>query len=677
MNLKVILPGGRVRCFRWTRGEGNPGVGWRVLVPSGGGGVTGIVIGAGGEEAEGEILEVPDPGPLILPHHLEVLGDLSRDYLLPAGVLLFKLLPSVFDWYEEEVVRLSSRRPAGLDRRSDEILRYVKSRGEVKLETLRKRFGPGPVALLIEKGFLIREKKWIKPDLEVRLYRLKVPLREALRAVKDPRKRELILRIGERGRISEEEARELGFSRRTLRSLERKGVLEELVEDRPERREGAVKVLRPASGKGEVLWGGLRGVLERLAGMCAGLEGSALILSTGREVLKEALPLLRGLLGDRLVEIHSEAGGRRIWEGWFSCLEGNKVVLGTFLSLLAPLPDLKLVAVLDESSPGVRLPGLGLDLRRAVSYLARRTGSSLVLTTPAPSLATYYLTVRGDLLLRREAVPTPEVRVLRRRSAEVITEEVAEEVDRSEEVLFLVRKEGYSYVYCPRCQAVVRCPECGTFLTLSLSRSMVYCTGCRRFSSREVLCPECEGNLQEMGFGVEKALEVVERTFGIRETFRFATYPPWGETYDTVVVLSADGILSLPTFRAEEEFFLYILRSYLCARRRLLIQTAVPDLEPLRCLAEGRPEDFYREELRRREREKLPPFYRLLLVRSRRDLGGYLRRTLSQEVRTIPRPEEGVYDHLVRFRDRSTLARAVQLKRRLGRDIIEVRVDPF
>ena len=676
MNFRVILPGGRTGWFRWTGEGGRPDVGWRVLVPGRSGGVTGIVVGKGEGEPEGEILAVPDEGPLILPHHIDLVDELSRDYLIPRGVLLFKLLPSVFDWYEEEFVKVSGKAVGGLDRKSREVIDYVKSRREVREETLRKKFGSSLVGLLISKGFLVKERRWVKPDLSVRLYTLNLPLQEALKRVKDQRKREIILRLAEAGEMDEETLKGLGVSRRTLTSLVRRGILKETAQERSMGKASEhTTILTEIPEKGEVLWGSLDKVVERVGSLCLGAGGSALILFSGTEVLRKTIRSFREMFGDRIVEIHSAVGTRGMVEGWFSCLRGNRVVLGTFLALLAPLPDLKVVAVMDETSSGVRIPVVGVDLRRASLLLAKKTGAVPLITAPAPSVASYYLVNQGRMAIRDVRHRRPEVRVFKRSPAEVLTEETVYEVGDEERVLFLVRKEGYSYAYCPRCEAVSRCPRCGTLLTLSLSRSLLYCTGCRRFRSEDRLCPECGGRVEDTGFGVEKAVEVVEKTLGPKEGFRFSTYPPWGEVYRVVVVLSADSILSLPTFRAEEEFFLYLMRAYTCAEKKIVVQTSFPDITPVKYLAEGKPEEFYRTEMERRRSEKLPPFYRLVLVKSRRDLGGYIRSVVSQDVRTSVR--EGYFDHLIKFRDRNTLLKVADLRKRFGRDIIEVRVDPL
>ncbi|MDQ7037725.1 MAG: hypothetical protein Q9N26_00795 [Aquificota bacterium] len=676
MNFRVILPGGRTGWFRWS-GEGKePDVGWRVLVQGRSGGVTGIVVGRGEGEPEGDILAVPDEGPLVLPHHMDLVDDLSRDYLLPKGVVLFRLLPSVFDWYEEEFVRASGKVLEGLDRKSREVLGYVMSRKEVRADTLKRRFGSSVVSFLIGKGFLVKERKWVVPDLRVRLYTLNVPLQEALKRVKDPRKRDLLLKLAEMGEMDEDTLRDLGVSKRTLTSLVKKGVLKETIrETEAPRRCGPQRILAEVPERGEVLWGDLDRVVERVGSLCLSAEGSALILFPGSELLGRTIHRFREMLGDRIVEIHSAVGTRKMVEGWFSCLKGNRVVLGTFIALLAPLPDLRVVVVMDETSAGVRIPVIGVDLRRAVLILARRTGSIPVITAPAPSVSSYYLTVQGKMAPRGMTSHTPEVRVFQKAPSDVLTGETVSEIKDEESVLFLVRKEGYSYAYCPRCETVTRCPNCGTFLTLSLSKNLLYCTGCRKFRTADLLCPDCGGEVGDTGLGVERAVEVVERTLGLKEGFRFSTHPPWGETYGAVVVLSADSILSLPTFRAEEEFFLYLMKACVCAERKVIVQTSFPDITPVRCLADGKPEEFYRYEIERRLSEKLPPCYRLVLVRSRRDLGGYIRKVVSQEVKTFVR--EGYYDHLIRFSDRRTLLKVADLKKRFGKDIIEVRVDPL
>ncbi len=680
MLFRVLLPSGRSRLYRgeW-KGEGSP-LGWRVLVPQG---TTGVVVGLAEGRAEGEIT-FPDSAPLLGSAQLELVGEIAEDYMLPRGRVLFGLLPSAFLWKVERRLFATHRSGAALDALSREILTYVRRRGGVKPESLKKRFGTGPVNLLLRKGFLQERTEWVAPRSESRRFRLSQPLSTALKSVRSVSKRRLILFLSGRDSVSEEELLEWGFRRRDLNDLLRRGLLEivEAEEHRCPEEGAAPSPVRRIGGGRLFLWGGLREILPALREFCLSKVsggGSVLIIAAELDDVRRTADVLRTDLKDRVHEIHSKVPPGSVQRSWFTLQRNAGVLVGTFSALLCPLRNLSAVILLNESSPAVRLRSLGgADLRRICFLLARKTGAELVLTAPAPSVSAYLL-VRDGRMKLLDLRGKPAVEVLERKPAEILTPALTERIGRSGggRTLFLVPKQGYSYVFCPRCEDLAECPKCGTLLTYSQSRGKVYCSRCG-YVSREPLCGECEGELEELGFGIEKVLSTVEEELGLREGFSFSTHPDWGESWDTVVVVSADSLLSLPTYRAREELFIYLSRAFVSAERELLIQTVLPEEETFRYLREGREKEFYLRELEEREREQLPPFWRLLLIKTaRRELVRYVEKTVSPHLKVSFSPREECFHLLVKFRERRTLRKVRRLLGRFRRDIIEVRIDPF
>ncbi|EDP75752.1 hypothetical protein [Hydrogenivirga sp. 128-5-R1-1] len=684
MILKVLLPNGRTRNYSasWDREEAP--LGYRVLVPTRKGGTTAVVVGVEEGETSQSVISLPDEAPLLSPEALSFVEELSADYLIPKGVLLFKLLPSAFLWREEELVVVSERKPYGLDKRSLELVEYVKKRGGVKVENLKKRYDSSLVNLLLKKGFLKLARRWKAPDVEERLYSLAVPLGEALKRVRSRRKRRLLVFLGGKESVREEELLSWGFSRSDLRDLLKKGILTTENIPLPEKVHTPKwkRLLRDIHSKRLLLWSSFRGSLNRLVSLSAknlDLGKSSLILFPDYGELQASLEVLYEQLGDQVVEIHSRVGAKKTYENWFRAGKEPVVVVGTYTALLCPAKELTSVVLSDESSPGNKLRYAGgVDMRRACFLLSRKVGTNLTFTTPAPSLSSYYLIKKGGMEFERERA-SAEVKLIKREPAEVLTQELYNllKSEPSRETLFLVPKHGYSYAYCPRCEALTECPECGTFLTYSLKREVLYCTNCR-YRQEELLCPECEGELEEAGFGLEKAMEVVEENLGLRENFYFSTHPHWEISYEMVVVLSADSLLSVPSYRAKEELLLYLLRAQNVAGSLLIVQTMFPEEEPFRSFAEDDVEGVYDGELEERERELLPPFWRLLLIKTTNpELERYVFKVVSPNVKSTYNVREECYEFLIRFRDRRTLFKVKQLLKRFPKDIIEVKVDPF
>lgn len=685
MLFRILLPNGRVSLYsgRWDR-EDSP-LGWRALVPSGSGGTTGIVVGVSEGETEREVIEFPDEAPLLNQWGLSLVEELSLDYLMHRGVLLFKLLPSAFLWKEEELLTIADIKPVGLDRKSLEIIEYVRKRRGVKPENLKKKYNPDLIKLLLKKGFLALKRSWRAPDVEEKFYRLNPPLKEALKKVRSKEKKRLLVFLAGKELVSEEELIEWGFKRRLLNELLREGLISlerEHLSRQRDKGKPSVELVKRVFGDRILIWSTFEKALQEIAFIAEqnlNRGHSTLILFPDYGELERSISALNYSFGDKLIEIHSRLQARRVYENWFRACREPVVVVGTYISMLCPAHSLSTVVLFDESSAGVKLRHVGnLDIRRASLILTKKLGASLVFTTPAPSLSSYYMVKKGRMNFEGEP-PSPETTVIKRDPTEVLTEELYKQLKiyKDKDILFLVPKHGYSYVYCPRCETLSECPECGTFLTYSLKREELYCTRCR-YQREELTCPECEGELEEVGFGLEKAVEVIEDNLGLEDNFHFSTHPHWESKHELVVILSADSLLSVPSYKAREELLLYLLKAKNVAVEKLFVQTLFPDEEVFKALNEGATETIYSKELEERERDMLPPFWRLLLIKTtNRELENYVFKVVSPNVKSTYNVRENSYELLVRFRERKTLWKVKQLLKRFSRDIIEVKVDPF
>ena len=344
---------------------------------------------------------------------------------------------------------------------------------------------------------------------------------------------------------------------------------------------------------------------------------------------------------------------------------------------MVPLSSAFAVVVVDESSRGVKVRQAGdVDLRRLAYILSKKLSARFVMAGPAPSVSGFYLvSSRGGKTTQLSAVE-PHIKVIERSPSEILTQEMVELLTKggTGRTLFLVSREGYSYLFCPRCQTICLCPECGSYMTYSKQRERFYCSSCG-YRHRDLSCPDCEGELEDTGFGIERAIEVVENAIGLKDEFSFDTFPRWESEYDTVAILSADSILSVPSYRSSEEFFLYLMRAKRVARKQLLIQTVFPNLKEIQALND--PEVYYMEELSKRKRERLPPYWRLVKITTTKDdLPAYLSKVVTPHLQSYRNLRKGTTEILLRIQDRNSLRKLEEVRRRFSRDIIELKVDP-
>ncbi len=614
MNLKLALPNGRTLKVKAHFPYNGSPIGYRVLLN----GRTALVVGLA-QEGQEMPLEFPDRVPITTEKHITALLDTASHYALNPWLLLYKLLPSALDWREEEYIVPSEKPQTFLDKKSLEILDWVRHRRKVKEESLKKRFGDGPVMYLLGLGFLQRRREWKIPELVDKLYRLCIPLEEALRRLERLKKKDEALRLVyflfERRYASMEELREQGFKAQQIRELIKRGILQETEEVVPQvsikpgllRQEGRA-VLRPL-GSRSILMGSWQGVSHRLLEELQALverRGSALLFCDNTELLKALYHELYPLLGDRLLVLSSFVKGKEFLKNWFRCVEEEGlVVLGSRLSLLAPIKNLRLIVLLGDRAP--RLQD-GTDLRHLLFELSRYHGANFCIASPLPPLS---LCLKEGW--EREVFkPTSEAIVVRRKPEEVLAPNTLRLLKAclGEENLILVNKVGYAYAYCKACGYVVECPRCGSFLTLAKDKSTIFCNSCGYKSP--AVCPECGRELSELGFGVEKAMEEVKNSLGTLTNIDFNTAPTLDRVYDNVFVLHADNILSVPWYDSAERYFSYMWTALSISKKRLVVQTVLEHNPLLEFLTTRDWEGFCKEELERRREEKLPPFSRLI-----------------------------------------------------------------
>ena len=612
--LKVFLPTGSVAYYDPPQDMPSDPIGRRVLVPSGDGHVTGVVAGLGKGKPKGEALYFVDDSPVVGRDEIVFVYQCAKDYLLsPAKVFSF-LFPSAFFWKRKSVVKVNIKNLKGLDAFSASVVEHVRSKHQVSLSSLEKKFGKAPIKELIKKGILKVEERWVAPEPKKEVFlSLAVNLEEALSRIKKAQKKLLIETVATRKVVKKDDLIEIGFSSQDINDLLRRGILKETdpVFSEKERKEFPKVEGSFSFGQSAFFQGSLEeslGLLELLCKEEISQGRSVKVLVSHTDLIPTVKASLENAFGDSTLEINSSLTPKRLLTNWFRASEHPSVVVGSLIGLLCPQKDLSSIVLFDESSPAVRIRHFrGMDLRRLTLLRAKVSSLKVFFFGPVPSVSSYhFFSSKGGLI---GSMPSSETVVLKVNSNTIVEEGLFKKLQREEgRILFLVSKKGYSHLFCDRCSLMAICPKCGGILTYFASEGKVRCKRCG-FFSQEVLCPSCGLPLREAGFGVERVQEELKKL--LKKDFLVSNYPYWFLSADVVVVLSADPILSIPSYDSEERFFLYIQRARRLAKRKIYIQTTLPT-EYVKNFLE---EDFYRSELERRRIENLPPFSRVVFLR--------------------------------------------------------------
>lgn len=626
MNLKVALSNGRILRFSLSSPYEGDLVGYRVQIPSLG--RTGIVVGLSPSAQQSLACTFPDKKPLVFPDVIETVKDMSLIYGVNPWSFLFSLLPKQFIWKQENYAVYTGRSTVGLDKVSMQVLRYVIAKGGVREKLLKDRFGWGLIKLLVKKGFLKIEKRWNEEEESFLTLTLNVPFEQAYKTIKNLKtkgeKLAIVSLVKELGFLSVQELEDIGFSLRDIKYLLKKGILTRTQSTDPKNIQHKTQTLElPVKGlqKNAVVCASYNSAVESLKNALAHTvqEGfSAFVVCTNLSTLFYLEKELRGVLGEKLLVISSKERPDRIVKNWFKVQEENSaVLLGSILSLLVPIRNVKLIALFDDAN--TKLPKSSADVRNLLYLRSKYLGAKFLIWTPIVDLQTYHLIKSGRAHMEC-SLSKVEVNVVKRSGKEVFCADSLRIVEAfiDKKVLFLVNKKGYSYAYCPRCQSLCMCPSCETFLTLYKDEDRLVCTCCG-FKS-EVVCPECGGSVESSSFGVDRVVEEVEKLFGLRENFTFSTYPTFSGSYHLVVVLNADNLLSVPFFNAEENFYKYLWKVRALAREKLLIQTMFAEHSIIQDIKKGDWKNYCEEELKRRKEENLPPFSKIILASFSRDI---------------------------------------------------------
>jgi primosomal protein N' (replication factor Y) len=545
----------------------SPGV--RVRVPLRSRHATGLVVALGetGDLPPGTIrpiAEVLDSSPLLPTRLLEIGEFISSYYRCPLGTTLAAMIPARLFRADAEEVELTppgaavetGRLPPG----QEAILTVLRDAPRLKVPTLLGRAGlTGRSALdaVVEAGWarLRHTRRDRPPEVEVAAVRLAgLTLDELLeRCPRAPRQRAVVEWLAAEGRpaLATEVAAATGCSTATLRTMERRGLLERFSQ-RPAQRHrwslasgaerhrltdeqasavAAVSEAAAAGGYAPFLLHGVTGsgktevylrCLEAV--LAAGRGGIVLVPEIG--LTPAASGAIEQRFGRAVAVLHSAQSDGDRWREWLRIRAGEaRVVVGPRSALFAPVDRLGLLVV-DEEHDGAykQQEAPRYHARDLALVLGRDAGVPVLLCSATPSAEAAALAQRGLAvklrLSRRVAgsrLPSVELVDLRRQPAEPgeqgrtlfsgpLKDALAETLARGEQAILLIQRRGWAPVLmCRDCGHRVDCPSCSVAMVVHRRSSDLRCHYCSHHQPLPVSCPACGGQLLDpVGAGTEK-----------------------------------------------------------------------------------------------------------------------------------------------------------------------------
>jgi primosomal protein N' (replication factor Y) len=419
------------------------------------------------------------------------------------------------------------------------------------------------------------------------------------------------------------------------------------------------------SGKTEVYLRAIQDTLVRQRTALVLVPEIALTLWIGRQC--------RAWFGARfegVAVLHSALTDVERAREWWRVRNGQaRVVVGTRSAVFAPLDHLGLIIVDEEQENSYKQEETPRYHGRDVAIVRAKMEIAVALLGSAtPSLETYHNATTGKyelltLACRVESRELAKVQIVDLREefqqthqagsiSSALHAAIQECLSASTQALVLINRRGYSWsVLCRSCGASVQCANCSISMTYHKHRNRLECHYCGFVAPVPKTCPKCDSKyVYFFGEGSEHLEERLRKEFPTariarldRDTTRtkrqyqqtlgaFAAGAldilvgtqmlAKGHDFQRVTlvgVISADGLLSLPDFRAAERTFQLLTQVAGRAGRgklqgRVLIQTFFPEHYAIQDAVKQDYLAFFEREMNFRRTMAYPPFTSLANV---------------------------------------------------------------
>ena len=355
---------------------------------------------------------------------------------------------------------------------------------------------------------------------------------------------------------------------------------------------------------------------------------------------------------------------RLIWKGVVN--NKIKILIGARSSLLLPFKKLGIIVVDEEHDTSFKQDeGVIYNARDMAISRANFEKIPIHLVTSVPSLETYKnicnKKYRHTKILKRfNDYPLPDTKIVNLNISKDKDKFIAKEtikivekfLSRGNQVLFFINRRGFApYLICKKCGYKQACPNCSLYLTFHKLKNKVICHHCSLEKDISVKC-KTDGNCEFVmyGLGVEKIFEEAKKLFPNKKINIFSSdYLNTKEKtkfffkeieenkidiligtqmiskgfnfpkLNCIVVIDADFSGRGYDLRTtEKNIQLYHQLSGRAGRfssKSLIIyQTLTPEDVTLNELIKNQSEKLLKNELILREKNKLPPFIRLIAI---------------------------------------------------------------
>lgn len=375
------------------------------------------------------------------------------------------------------------------------------------------------------------------------------------------------------------------------------------------------------------------------------------------------------VFGRNVALLHSRISDSEKNFYWRKIKEGKcNVVVGTRSAVFAPCFDIGLIIIDEEHEWTYKQEKAPKYHAREVAWKrVKQHKGHLLLGSATPSIETYWKALKSDLNLleikkRVFDRSLPDISIVDMKSEykkanysifslPLLNKLYNRIKEKNESIILLVNRRGYaSFVLCKNCGFVFTCLNCNVSLTYHKNKDMLQCHYCFYKQLIPSNCHNCgNDNIRPHGIGTQKVEEEAKKLFSDKRVFRIDsdTVSQKGqaqrilEVFDKeggilvgtqmiakglnfenvtlVGVIDADSTLNIPDFRSREKCFQLLTQVSGRAGRgikkgEVVIQTYAPNDPGILSVQNHDYQEFYKFEIKERERFQYPPFIHLLRI---------------------------------------------------------------